>query len=196
MPKSIVPKRTVQLAIGITLRMARDKKVVTVEGEKNKETLEIIAKLDADYVSRQRKARSTILLRGQWRWCQNPQCSNAFYVRPLPLELGKGWYCSPECLYDDLDFGIVRSFKRIRNLSINELAGWFLDTILRALNKDRRALARLNALIDRDPETVKEILVEIYLPRYFAAQKIVDTYGRTKKGTKLKELRDVVLRRR
>ena len=59
MPKSIVPKRTVQLAIGITLRMARDKKVVTVEGEKNKETLEIIAKLDADYVSRQRKARST-----------------------------------------------------------------------------------------------------------------------------------------
>ena len=84
----------------------------------------------------------------------------------------------------------------LMSLPFLELCRWFVDTTLKALSGCRGTNSCLKAFVRREPEKTREILTEIYRPRYFGAQKIVDTYCRVAKGRKVKELRDTILHRR
>lgn len=62
---------------------------------KNKERLKVIAKAYEEY----KRVMKSIgrPLNGEWRWCVNPECFNAFYALRFKIEQGQGLCCCRRC---------------------------------------------------------------------------------------------------
>lgn len=70
--------------------------VVTTKGTKSEGELNFIA-----YAYQQYKSRTKPIGRppnGEWRWCLNPECKNAFYALRFKIDKGQGVCCSQRCV--------------------------------------------------------------------------------------------------
>lgn len=74
----------------------KDRRIVAeFRGNHDEEELKTIARLYAQY--RTDKYAAGRRLAGEWRWCKNPDCNNAFYARRYIMEEGQAMFCSHSC---------------------------------------------------------------------------------------------------
>ena len=66
-----------------------------LKSNKNEEALKAIARAYEEYKRVVKPAGR--LLSGEWRWCMNPECYNAFYALRFRIKKGHGLFCSHSC---------------------------------------------------------------------------------------------------
>ena len=169
--------------------------VVASRGNKDEEELRAIAKA---YEHNRKRIKP---LNGEFRWCMNPECNNAFYARGFKIKKGWAVCCCRKCAGKVFGAkkgertGINTSMQHIRSQS--ELLQWFLVLDTRnaaclivdvALNRNLSSIEELNELIEWQEGKIREIIREIFRPSYPAARRIIEEFCATKKGIHLRNL--------
>ena len=100
MPNS--KKKTISVVAGDYTFIFSDRRLIAVpipiikrSVHKNKERLKVIVRAYKEYKRAVKPVGRP--LSGEWRWCMNPKCYNAFYALRSKIEQGKGLFCSHSC---------------------------------------------------------------------------------------------------
>ena len=89
-------KKERTVAIGCYTFLIGDRRIVVASQNKHDEAeLKTIAKLYADYKRKNYYAGRPLV--GEWRWCLDPECNNAFYGRRHRMKEGRSVCCSQPC---------------------------------------------------------------------------------------------------
>ena len=71
--------------------------VVACKEKKNNGELAAIAQAYEKCRRQLSTRKRAVSLTGEFRWCLNPQCPNAFYAKRSKINIGQGRFCSKDC---------------------------------------------------------------------------------------------------
>lgn len=160
--------------------------IIASKGNKDEEELRVITKAYEKYKHRCKYAGRP--LNGEFRWCMNPECNNAFYARRDKIEQGQASFCCRRCSSkvtgcpkgqqigkiihkpDRLTKTEVQKEKRQRKqteekkempvgLETKEVVCWILDAVF---YKDPDRIEQLNLLLKISDKEIKSALNEIF----------------------------------
>lgn len=165
----------------------RTKRVASVAGHDDRE-LEEIAR---EYRKFKEQNHPWVAeMRGEWRWCENPSCLNAFYAKQDRIRTRKALFCSYQCgrmgfqVWSD---GLDDHCQWFRNLKLEKAAEWLVGI---TISQDDASLRILQALLRRKTEKrrVQSVLSELMRPRWSIEQDMVRQFLQTAEGKPLRQL--------